>query len=196
MEKADYQHLVHVSEVDAQERPQWYRQHVMRFAALGFAYVIVTLVLGIALLFLAWWLFTHRKIYPGILSVISGLSLAWVAFNALRMPAMSTEGVEIEDKDAPELFKLLAKLQKKLKAPAIDRVLITQDYNAFITQQSRFGLFGKTTNTLGIGLPLAAHISRSACWPCSRMSMRICAVAMANLPPGFTARAWPGSAWP
>jgi Zn-dependent protease with chaperone function len=159
MERADYLHLVHVSELDAQERPAWYRQHVMRFAALGFAYVVLALVVGIALLFLAWWLLTHRKIFPGIMSGLSGLTLVWITWRSLVVRLQPAQGVDITEKDAPELFKVLAKLCKKLKAPKIHRVTITDDYNAFITQQPRFGFFGKTTNTLGIGLPLAATIS-------------------------------------
>jgi Zn-dependent protease with chaperone function len=137
----------------------WDLTHVLRFAALGIVYVFATFLVGLGFLWAAWRFWVDHDPLFAIPFAVIGLSLSFVALLSMRLGAPIEQGVEIYEQDAPELFRILAKLRKKLKAPAIDRVVITEDYNAFISQQPRFGFFGTTTNTLGIGLPLAANIS-------------------------------------
>ena len=159
MQQADFIHLVRMSELDAQEQPARYRQHVIWFAALGYAYVGLSLIVGLALIVLGVGMFRSFSSYLSALCVLSGATIAWISLKALRLPRAQAEGLQITAKDAPELYKILGKLKSRLKAPAIDRVIITDDYNAYITQQPRFGIVGKPFNTLAIGLPLAGAIS-------------------------------------
>lgn len=159
MQQVDFVHLVRSSEIDAQERPHTYRKHVIWFAALGYAYVALSLVLGCALMYLAVELLSNRKVYAGVLCGIGGATIAWVSLRAMLVPASRSEGLEITAQDAPQLFKILSKLRKKLKAPRIHRVIITDDYNAFITQSTRFGVLGATHNTLGLGLPMLLSLA-------------------------------------
>jgi Zn-dependent protease with chaperone function len=159
VEQADFVHLVRVSEIDAQERPQAYRKHVVWFAALGYGYVALSLVLGCALMYLAIVLLGNRKFYPAIMCGIGGGTIAWVALRAMVVRSDPAQGLDITADQAPQLFKILAKLRKKLGAPPIHRVIITDDYNAFITQQPRFGVLGPAHNTLGLGLPMLVSLS-------------------------------------
>lgn len=154
MHQADFVHLVRVSEIDAQERPEAYRKHVVWFAALGYGYVALSLLLGCGLMYLAIVLGGARKFYPAIMCGIGGATIAWVSLRAMVMRTENAQGLEITAEQAPQLFKILAKLRKKLGAPPIHRVIITDDFNAFISQQPRFGVLGTAHNTLGLGLPM------------------------------------------
>lgn len=159
MDHAAFQYLVRSSEQDAEDHPDAYRRKVLAFAMLGLLYVLFTLVLGAALL---WWsahLFgSGKRFYAAAVMGISGLSLLWLALRSLYVHTPLPEGFPVTHEMAPELFHKLDKLQKRLKAPPIHRVIVTDDYNAFIHQHLRWGFFGKTTNTLGLGLPLVLSL--------------------------------------
>lgn len=154
MEQADYLHLVRLSELDAQENPAAYRRHVMWFAALGYAYALASVVVGALMLAGAWAMWGHGRLFPVLALGIGGLVIVWVALRALLVRVDPPQGVDITRDEAPELFRLLRKIQRKVRGPRIHRVVVTNDCNAFIVQTPRFGLFGPTHNTLGLGLPL------------------------------------------
>jgi Zn-dependent protease with chaperone function len=154
MEHADFIHLVRISEIEAKEQPDAYRRHVLWFATLGYAYVAISLIAGCALVCWAYVLFTVPKLFPAVLSGIGGITMVWVSGRALFSRIEPAEGFDIDVADAPQLFKVLRKLRKKLKAPEIHRVIVTPDFNAFITQTPRWGIIGPTRNTLAIGLPM------------------------------------------
>jgi Zn-dependent protease with chaperone function len=159
MEQADFVHLVRVSEIDAEQAPKAYRRHVLWFATLGYAYVVISLVAGCALLYLAYYLLGAGKFYPAAMSGLGGASIVWVSAQALFSRIEPAQGFDIKAEDAPKLFKILGKLRKKLKAPQIHRVIITHDFNAFITQTPRWGIVGPTRNTLALGLPMVVSLS-------------------------------------
>ena len=159
MEHADYLHLVRLSEIDAEENPKAYRRHVMLFAALGYGYAAASVLASMGLWVLAAIAWDDSNLLLCIALGLSGLSLAWLTLRGMLRQQPPIVGVGVSRAEAPELYRLLEKIQNKVDGPRIHRVVVTRDYNAFIQQSPRFGVFGPARNTLGLGLPLMLSLS-------------------------------------
>jgi Zn-dependent protease with chaperone function len=161
MNQTDFLHLVRSSEIEAQEKPAAYRRTIAWFASLGYLYAAASVALGTALIFFAWLMFDRGRYIPMMGAGLGGAGLCWVALGAMftRMPASA--GLELTRDQAPELFRALDRLRKRLDGPPIHRVVINDEYNAYISQQPLLGLVGPVRNTLGIGLPLLLTIDKS-----------------------------------
>ena len=161
MNQTDFLHLVRTSEIDAQEKPATYRRTVAWFASLGYLYAAASVALGAALVYAAWLMFDRGRYVPMIGAGLGGLGLCWVALGGMFSRTPPPDGLTLEREQAPELFRALDRLQKRLDGPPIHRVVVNDEYNAFITQQPLLGPIGPTRNTLGIGLPLLLTIDKS-----------------------------------
>ena len=75
-------------------------------------------------------------------------------FNALRLSAVPTEGIEIKAEDAPNLFNLIEEVRDSVDGPIVNHVFLSSDMNACITQPNKALKFWKTENHLTLGLPL------------------------------------------
>ena len=64
------------------------------------------------------------------------------------------EGEEVFSEQAPELFKMIENVREAVNGPQVDRVFISSDLNACITQPRQGNKFWKTENHLTLGLPL------------------------------------------
>lgn len=85
-----------------------------------------------------------------------GIFLVPIFFVVIRVFFMRLDppqGRRLAREEAPKLFEVLDKMQRKLKGPPIHHVLIDREYNAAIAQLPRWGLFGPPTNYLMLGLP-------------------------------------------
>ncbi|WP_168708514.1 M48 family metallopeptidase [Hydrogenophaga sp. PAMC20947] len=160
MNQTDFLHLVRTSEIDAQEKPAAYRRTVAWFATLGYFYAVASVALGAALIFFAWLMFDRGRYVPTIGAGLGGAGLCWVALGALFTRITPPDGLELTRDQAPELFRALDRLRKRLDGPPIHRVVIHDEYNAYITQQPLLGLVGPVRNTLGVGLPLLLTIDK------------------------------------
>ncbi|MDF1484478.1 M48 family metallopeptidase [Ramlibacter sp. H39-3-26] len=162
MDRAEFIHLVRLSEHDSADDPRAYRRSVARFAALGYAWVVGCLLLAVALL--AWlaaqWLEGARFHGYWVLLGLFAAGLLWSSLRALRVPMEPPAGLPLARTDAPTLFDALERIRRKIKGPAIDHVLLTDDFNAAIVQLPRFGLLGGSTNYLALGLPLMMAVDR------------------------------------
>ncbi|QDL53788.1 M48 family metallopeptidase [Rhodoferax aquaticus] len=162
MERADFIHLVRLSEHASAEDSQAYRRGVAMFAFVGYAWVIGCVLIAAAAL---WWLASDWKtghVNGGrIWLTIAAAGLLWSSLRALWLRLEAPSGIEITADDAPLLFEALAKIRKRIKGPAIDKVILDDAFNASITQIPRFGLFGGARNYLTIGLPLMFALDRS-----------------------------------
>lgn len=161
MERKDYLYLVRLSEQASADHPDAYRRKVALFAALGYAWVLGCAVLGAALL--AW---CAQRAWTGharialIWPLIAGLGLLGSGLSALWLRLRAPEGIMLTADQSPELFKALDKIRRKVNGPAIDRVLLTPDFNASISQLPRYGLMGGAINILSLGLPLMFALDR------------------------------------
>jgi Zn-dependent protease with chaperone function len=60
----------------------------------------------------------------------------------------------LREHDAPDLFNEVAAMSLALHAPAVHRILLTDEFNAGVMQYPRLGILGWHRNYLVIGLPL------------------------------------------
>lgn len=161
MDKADFVHLVRLSEQASAADSGRYRRGVALFAALGYGWVLGCLLLSLGAVawlagailrsgFRGWYLWIG----------ISALGLLWSSLRALWCRFEPPEGWRLAAGDARELFDAIERIRRKVKGPALDGVYLRSDLNACIAQRPRWGLFGGARNELGIGLPLLMAVDR------------------------------------
>ena len=161
MDKADFIHLVRLSEHASAENSGAYRRSLARFAALGYLWVVVCFVLAIVLLVMS-----GKALLQGpvkgywVMLLLSGVGLLWSSVRALWLRLEAPEGSPLTPADAPLLFEALERIRKKTQGPPIHHVLLDSSFNASISQLPRFGLLGGATNYLTIGLPLLLALDR------------------------------------
>lgn len=161
MDRADFIHLVRLSEHASAADSTGYRRSVAAFAALGYAFVVGCLLAGAALLY--WGLHAilfgkFRGYHAWVL--ISAAGLLWASGRALWLRFDRPDGVLLREKDAPALFESLERIRRKVKGPPIHDVYLDADLNASIGQRPRWGLFGGARNHLSIGLTMLMAVDR------------------------------------
>jgi len=161
MDRADFVHLVRLSEHASADDSARYRRGVAAFAALGYLWVLACLALSVGII--AWVALAAGR---GRFSFTRGwlllfaLGLLWATLRALWVRFDEPEGRELSRADAPALFEALERIRKKIKGPPVHRVYLDDEFNASIRQVPRFGLFGGAVNSLSIGLPLLMMLDR------------------------------------
>ena len=163
MERADFVHLVHLSEQASASNGAAYRRGVATFAALGYLWVLGCLALALTALAWVFGLWSDAPVrWHGarVLVLISALGLLWATVHALWLRGEPPEGVELQREDAPLLFEALERIRRKIQGPPIHHVYLDDAFNASIRQWPRFGLLGGAVNTLTIGLPLLMALER------------------------------------
>lgn len=153
--------LVRQVEEYAHTNRRGYRRRVGALALLGYAYVWVALLVCLGVLALLAWLFVSVRsgawaigkiAIPLVVLVGAVIRALWVTFPP---PA----GVRLTRRDVPAVFALLNDLTHALHTPRFHRVLLTDDFNAAVSQHPRLGLFGWYRNYLLLGLPLMLALS-------------------------------------
>lgn len=161
MERADFIHLLRLSEQDSEENSDGYRRKVAAFVFLGYAWVIGCFVLACALLYWSIDALSHNRFRTGYVWMLLGAgSLFITSLRALWCRFDKPEGVELKPTDAPALFDSLERIRKKIKGPPIHHVWLNNEFNASISQLPRWGLLGGATNHLSIGLPLLLAVDK------------------------------------
>jgi Zn-dependent protease with chaperone function len=145
----------------AQRSPGAYKLRVVLLGALGYAYLVtgllllLTLVAGLVLLLLK-----GKGIALAFKLGLPLLLLVGAVGRALWVRLSPPEGRELPR--GPETEALWAEVEavrQKLGGPVIHTLLLTDDFNAGVVQNPRFGLFGPTKNYLVLGLPLMQAFS-------------------------------------
>ena len=147
-------------EAEAAADPELYRSGMAGFAILGYAYLIglaiglpLLAVLAIVLLAEAHLaLFAGKLLIPIVVLWITLVRALWV-----RLPEPS--GLPLTAVEAPVLFELIAELSRRLKAPAPDVVLVTEEFNASISQRPMLSPLAGYRNYLLLGWPLLQALS-------------------------------------
>ena len=162
MDRADFVHLVRLSEHDSADDSARYRRGVALFAALGYVWVLACLVLAAGML--VWVAASFGR--PGASHVsrawlgLFALGLLWATLRALWVSFDKPEGVRLEREDAPRLFDALDRIRDRIDGPPVHHVYLDGDFNASIRQLPRFGLLGGAVNYLSVGLPLLMALDR------------------------------------
>ncbi|MDR6885829.1 MULTISPECIES: M48 family metallopeptidase [Variovorax] len=161
MDRADFVHLVRLSEHASADDSARYRRSVAAFAALGYLWVLACLALSAGII--AWVALSAGR---GRFSFTRGwlllfaFGLLWATLRALWVRFDEPDGRELSRADAPALFEALDRIRKKIKGPPVHRVFLDDEFNASIRQVPRFGVFGGAVNSLSIGLPLLMMLDR------------------------------------
>lgn len=146
--------LIERLEVYARERPRTYRARVTALALFGLGYRAF-----LGLLLFAVPIAVTGAIYPSswlLFIVIVGLLI----FGLTWFGRAHVKGERITADNAPELFAALETLRKKIRAPRVHEVALTDDFNAAAVQVPRLGIFGWYKQVLILGVPLLAALSR------------------------------------
>ncbi len=134
-------------EAAARRHPRRFKVRVLLLALLGYIYILS--VLGA--------LAAVSAAFPATLWLTAPLCVLILLALWIRFPP--PKGVELVSADAPRLFRFLEELPQKLYFPHFHSVLLTEEFNAGVTQVPRLGPFGWQKNYLTIGLPLLLGLS-------------------------------------
>ena len=170
MTAAQFDDLAARVEATAAAQPRAYRRRLLGMAALGYGYIALALTVLVALA-------AALVIVPlsgGFEGLAPLAAIQRFAVMALVLPVAITihsavrglfaraappEGIELTREQVPVLFEFLDQARAAAHAPAIHRVVLNDDFNASIVQQSRPGLLGWPRNHLVLGLPLLDAMS-------------------------------------
>jgi Zn-dependent protease with chaperone function len=162
MERSRYVELERRLERLAEERPRAYRTRALLLALVGYGYIafVVTVILLAVILLTELWPSTRDM--PFWLKVGSSVLGIFIVFaRALWVRMERPDGIRLRRSDAPRLFDELEALRRALRAPRVHRVLLTDEYNAAVTQVPRLGVLGWWyRNYLIVGYPLLAALTR------------------------------------
>jgi len=145
--------LVARLEEQARRSPASYRLRVVALASAGYGYFALVFALLLVLLAVA----LGSVVYLKALAVKIALPLGafiWFALKAMWVRLSPPEGHPLKPKDAPALFAMIDELCGKLRSSRFHEVLVTDDFNAGVTQVPLLGVLGLHRNYLSIGLPL------------------------------------------
>ncbi|HEX9625797.1 MAG TPA: M48 family metalloprotease [Acidiferrobacterales bacterium] len=158
MTRQEFDALVARLEKYAARHPRAYKLRIAGLAGLGYAYIVAVLIV-LAVLTLISLALAVKAPLVAIKLGLPLLALVWVIFRALWVRLEAPQGLPVRRRDAPALFALIADLRRRLKGPRIHRVLLTDEFNAAVSQVPRLGLFGWQKNFLILGLPLMQALS-------------------------------------
>ncbi|MGK6311278.1 M48 family metalloprotease [Variovorax sp. DT-64] len=161
MDRADFVHLVRLSEHASADDSQGYRRGVAIFAALGYLWVIACLALAVGII--VWALLSlgqGRFNFTRGWLLLFALGLLWATLRALWVRLEQPQGVRLVREDAPLLFEGLDRIRQKIDGPHVHHIYLDGEFNASIRQLPRFGLFGGAVNYLSVGLPLLMALDR------------------------------------
>lgn len=153
MEDPEFVKLVRRLEVAASTQPGWFRLRLMLISLGGYAALLLFFAALVGLLF---WAAAGNTLHQHLrfgLALAVAVPLLYVVLRTFLMRLPSPEGREITREDAPRLFELLDKMQRRVSGPPVHQVLLDDRFNAAIHQVPRFGLFGGHRNYLVLGLP-------------------------------------------
>jgi Zn-dependent protease with chaperone function len=155
--------LVAEAEQYARRHPVAYRIRLGLLAAFGYAYIWLVLAVIVALLaLLVWWLTQSPSGFAINALIKIGWPLALVAYaigRALWVRFPRPDGVEVGRREASRLFALVDELRRQLACPRFHHILLTDEWNAGVTQRPRLGPFGWYENYLQLGVPLMSGLA-------------------------------------
>lgn len=147
----------------AQANPTRYKIQLTLLSAFGYAFILATLLIGLACSvgLIAAIIFTKNVWvlkFAGKLAFVP-LVLSFVIFKALLTRIQAPEGERVTAKTAPQLFNAIRDVEKKVGSKKVDRVLLTNDFNAAVVSVPRLGVLGWHRRYLLLGVPLLASLS-------------------------------------
>jgi Zn-dependent protease with chaperone function len=161
----EFEALVRRTEAEATESPSAYKLRVLVLAVLPYVYVFSALALALALIgVLVASVVLTGQTHGGFLKLAAKGSwalglLVYAVLRALWIKSEEPEGFVLERDAYPKLFEEIDAVRAAVGAPPAHVVMLDADFNAAISQHSRFGLLGWQKNYLYLGLPLMRALS-------------------------------------
>lgn len=160
MDTARFHALVDALELEARKNPEAVRRRAKALLALGYGYILMLLLVGIgATVALVWGIIVTGRGAWAIKLLPLPLVLIWVILKSLRLPTYEPEGQVLDRSQAPRLWARVDEIRDRLRAPRADVMLLVRDFNAAVTQQPRFSIFGGYRTYLIVGLPMMYGLS-------------------------------------
>lgn len=160
LNQAQFDELVERLTVASQRDPGAYKLKVGLLALAGYAYIFFVLLALAALTVLLVAMLVVGK--AGVLAFKLGiplLVLVWIILRALWVRLTPPVGHPLTPAQAPKLFETISEIRAATRGPRTHQVLVTDEFNAAVTQIPRLGMFGWQKNYLIIGLPLMQALS-------------------------------------
>jgi Zn-dependent protease with chaperone function/tetratricopeptide (TPR) repeat protein len=141
-------------EAEATAHPDRFRTRLVLHIVLGYAAYLSAAFLAMLLSLLAVFAaLASRAIWlvgAALGSFASGIAL----LQSLHVQLPAPRGIPIRREDAPVLYETVEQVIAKTSAPDVDAILLIPETNANIKTRYLNGLFGRTSTTLSLGLPL------------------------------------------
>lgn len=161
MDSSDLSTLIGRLEREADTHPQLYLGKVAVAAALG--YLAPALVV-LEILFCCYSI-VHALVTDGTppflaaIGLLAGCAAGIATFRALRVPVAEPEGLPLTAEEAPDLFRLLDTIARKIVPAPLATVRVNGEFKLGIRQIPRWGVFGGYRNHLHVGAPLLLALS-------------------------------------
>jgi len=154
MTQEQFEGFVRRLEGYAREHPASYALRVTLLAPLGYFYLgAVLLGLLLANLILAYFAIRARTVALLVQLGLPLLALTGTILRALWVKFPEPQGLRLGRDVAPRLFATVEEIRRLLRAPKIDVILLTHEFNAGVADVPRKALLG-TKRFLSVGLPL------------------------------------------
>ncbi len=164
---SDFEDLIKTIEQRAEKDPNWLKRKTISLALLGYFVVCGSILLMIPVgigLFGSVVILTSGNVGAAKLALILALvpfGFAWHMGKSLFSTGGGNQGVEIVQKDCPELISLLEEICIKAEGPMFKRVFIDENLNASISRNGGImGFFGMGPVVLTLGLPLMQSMTK------------------------------------
>jgi Zn-dependent protease with chaperone function len=155
MTQEEFTNLVHKFAEEANSHPVRHKFRVGFVALLGYIFVIGSPIVVVFLL--AAVAATTRVLIAEVL--FSSLIIPFFVVRALSVHVARPDGLFLRRSDSPELFRMIDEVSANLKAPRVDYVVLTVEFNASLLQRPRLGILGFHESYLVLGFPLLLAFS-------------------------------------
>lgn len=159
--RAEFIRLIREQEAFANADPAAYRRKVLLMAYGGYAYILGMLILVCLAFALLIWIAVVGHYLNGILIklMIIIVPIIWAILRSLFVKIPPPEGVTLTREEAPELYRVVEEVGKKVGDTSVDTIVIDENCNAAAYWMPKYGLFGPPKKYLILGLPLLLTLS-------------------------------------
>ncbi len=143
----------------AKQRPDGFRFRLALHIVLGYTFYLSAVLLTLLVSLMAIVAAIASRVFWLLGAALGSLASGIGLLQSLNVQLPAPKGMPIFLKDAPLLHETVHQLAAEAGAPKIDAILLIPEPNASISSQYTNGLFGRTTTTLRLGLPLLQLLS-------------------------------------
>ncbi len=164
MNAAEFESLVSTLEERAQSRPEVVGREMIDLLVVGYGYIalILALTVGVTVLIAGVVIKTGGLALWGKVLVVLAVLIAAI-LKSLWVEIPAPAGRPVLPSEAPGLWQRVREIAATLRAPIPKRILLTEEYNASVTQRPRLGIFGFPEAYLALGVPLLCALTPPQC---------------------------------